>query len=176
MSVWSVAGGPSRPTLRRLPIPAAEPRPALRLVREPEPGDLPGQESLSLVVPPPGRVAPPDPAANARDQLPDPRSWAAQFVQVALEVAAGFRPQGQVVRWTSPEVFETLCLRHRLAAARGEARRRPVIRVRAMQLGTPRPGVVEAAAVVDDGRRARAVALRLEGTEGRWRVTAWETG
>ena len=73
-------------------------------------------------------------------------------------------------------MFETLCRRHRLAAARGEARRRPVIRVRAMQLGTPRPGVVEAAAVVDDGRRARAVALRLEGTEGRWRVTAWETG
>lgn len=176
-SVEPVQIAACHPALRRLPIPAAEPRPALRLVRDPQPGALPGQESLALTVRGPGRPAHPGPARHARDPLPDPRSWAAQFVQIALEVAAGFRPLGQVVRWTSPEVFEALDRRHRLAAAASrDARRRPVIRVRAVQLFSPRSGVVEAGAVVDDGRRTRAVALRLESEAGRWRVTAWETG
>jgi hypothetical protein len=31
-------------------------------------------------------------------------------------------------------------------------------------------------AVVDDGLRVRAVALRLEGLDGRWRVTALQIG
>jgi hypothetical protein len=35
----------------------------------------------------------------------------------------------------------------------------------------PADGVVEATAVVVGGPRARAVALRLEGWDGRWRCT-----
>jgi hypothetical protein len=38
------------------------------------------------------------------------------------------------------------------------------------------PGAVEAAAVVDDGRRVRAVAVRLEPHRGAWRATALEIG
>jgi hypothetical protein len=32
--------------------------------------------------------------------------------------------------------------------------------------------VAEATVVISDGPRVRAVALRMEGTDGRWRVTA----
>jgi hypothetical protein len=36
--------------------------------------------------------------------------------------------------------------------------------------------LVEATAVVDDGRRVRAIALRLETHRGAWRATALEVG
>jgi hypothetical protein len=32
-------------------------------------------------------------------------------------------------------------------------------------------GVAEVSVVIDDGRRARALAMRLEGSDGRWRCT-----
>jgi hypothetical protein len=40
----------------------------------------------------------------------------------------------------------------------------------------PADGVAEAAAVVHGPQRTRAVALRLEGMDGRWRVTAFQAG
>ena len=56
-------------------------------------------------------------------------------------------------------------------------------------MSTPRPPVIrrtracrvdshvlEASMVADDGVRVRAVALRLEGHRGAWRVTALEIG
>lgn len=171
---------PAAGTVRCRPIPTAEPRPALRLVRDPDP-IVPGQQELHLsgraaasVTPrPDGQAGTTRPTPPPRPGLPEPRAWTAQFVQVALEVAAGFRPPGQVVRWTSTEVFELLGRRHRLARPTGA--RRP-LRVRAVLADSPRAGVVESTAVVDDGRRARAVAVRLEVRGGRWRVTALETG
>jgi Family of unknown function (DUF6459) len=41
---------------------------------------------------------------------------------------------------------------------------------------SPRDGVAEATVVVNDGARIRAVAVRLEGWDGRWRVTALQLG
>jgi hypothetical protein len=35
----------------------------------------------------------------------------------------------------------------------------------------PSVGIAEVSVVVDDGRRARALAMRLEGADGRWRCT-----
>ena len=48
--------------------------------------------------------------------------------------------------------------------------------VRSVRIGEPRDGVVEACALVSDGGRLRAVAVRMEGLDGRWRVTALEIG
>jgi len=48
--------------------------------------------------------------------------------------------------------------------------------VRSVHTTEPVPGVVEASAVVVDRGRVRAVALRLEGLDGRWRATALEMG
>jgi hypothetical protein len=156
--------------LRLLPVPATEPRPALRLTRPREPAALPGQAALAL------EWSQPPPAA-APAGLPDPRRWVARFVQAAVEVAAGYRPPGQVLRWVDEEVHETLSRRHRLAthSSRGP---RPTarVRVRTIRVSSPRDAVVEASAVVADRGRIRAVAVRLEGRQGRWRVTALELG
>jgi len=167
---------PALPTLRRLPVPTAEPRPALSVVRDEPAAGVPGQGMLTF-----------EPSADPVEQfvarrptqsceLPDPRRWVAQFVQVAAEVAAGFRPAGQLVRWTSEEVFRTLQRRNRLAG-RPEVRSRArsgQVQVRAVRVCAPRDGVIEASAVVCGRDRVRAVALRLEGLDGRWRVTALE--
>ena len=47
---------------------------------------------------------------------------------------------------------------------------RPVIR--SLHLSEPGDGVVEACSLVHDGTRGRAIALRLEGIDGRWVCTA----
>jgi hypothetical protein len=109
--------------------------------------------------------------------LPEPGRWAAQFVQAAVEVTTGLRPSSQLIRWTSDEVQTMLTRRAglaRAAAARGRRPRRSV--VRSTRVCIPRDGVAEASAVVTDGSRFRAVALRLEGLDGRWRVTALQIG
>ena len=40
--------------------------------------------------------------------LPDPRTWAALLAQAVVEVLAGRRPVGQVVRWVDPEIVDRL--------------------------------------------------------------------
>jgi hypothetical protein len=120
--------------------------------------------------------------------LPDPAGWAGQFVQAAVEVAAGLRQPSQLTRWTTGAVRDALARRGALnrrgpstagpgaarPAAVGAAPRRAV--VRSVRASSPAPGVAEASAVVADGTRLRAVALRLEAFEGRWRVTALQIG
>jgi hypothetical protein len=48
--------------------------------------------------------------------------------------------------------------------------------VRKVLCCTVRPGVCEASAVVQDHDRTRAVAVRAERLEGRWRATVFELG
>ena len=48
--------------------------------------------------------------------------------------------------------------------------------VRSVHVSEPADGVAEACAVVDTGPRRRAVALRLEGMDGRWQCTALQLG
>ncbi len=115
------------------------------------------------------------PVPTPRDGLPEPAPWAARLVQGIAEVLALDRPLTQLIRWASPEVYEQL--RHRVDSRRRQrdARvpvqgRRPT--VRSVHVTEPADGVAEVCALVDDGRRARAYALRLEGADGRWRATA----
>ena len=53
--------------------------------------------------------------------------------------------------------------------------RRPAI-VRRVRVCEPADGVAEAAVVVSDGPRVRAVAVRLVGQDGKWRVSALQVG
>ena len=114
------------------------------------------------------------PQPTSRDELPEPRSWAARLVQALVEVLAGDRPVGQLVRWTSAAVFDDVSAlalpggRGRTVSARGV--------VRSVHVSEPVDGVAEVAAVVRRGRRTTAVALRLEGLDGRWQCTAVELG
>ena len=59
------------------------------------------------------------------------------------------------------------------AAVRGAAARGVV---RSIHVSEPVDGVAEVAALVRRGARSTAVALRLEGLDGRWQCTALELG
>jgi hypothetical protein len=102
----------------------------------------------------------------------------ARLAPAILEVAAGERPPGQLTRWVTRDIRETLARRGAAALRHpaGKARAPQCRRVRSVRVTSPAPGVVEASAVVIGGERARAVALRLEVVRGRWLATAVEIG
>ena len=135
--------------------------------------------SLRLVTREPALDLDTDPAvavvATSRTELPDPGPWTAQLVQAVLEVLAHERPRHQLVRWLTPEVYADLGVHLAASPARPPAGRSPGGRARrtvsSIHVSEPADGVVEASAVVIGGRRARAVAVRLEGWDGRWRCT-----
>jgi hypothetical protein len=110
-----------------------------------------------------------------RDDLPDPRPWAGHIAQALVEVMAGARPAPQVLRWTTPEVYAAVARRAALSARRGAGPMRRTV-VRGVRVCEPADGVAEASAVGVDGGRVRALAFRLVGLDGRWRVEALQVG
>ncbi|WP_426562251.1 Rv3235 family protein [Angustibacter sp. McL0619] len=170
--------------LRPMPVPDAAPPievgdVQVRLVRHRRggaPGPLAVQGTLRLVLAD-GEDDPDDdfgPVATPRRDLPDPDAWSRGLVQVLVEVVAGQRPCTQLLRWTSTGVYEQV-RRERMPppAPGGAPRRRP--QVRSVRVCEPADGVAEVCAVVNGQQRTHAVALRLEGHDGRWRITALET-
>ena len=82
----------------------------------------------------------------------------------------------QLGRWLSESVYRHL-LRRSIIAARGRAVRgqtpaRPVATVAATRITFPAGNVVEATVLLHGVSRTRAVAIRLEGMDQRWRATA----
>ncbi|MBT0774127.1 hypothetical protein KIH74_34600, partial [Kineosporia sp. J2-2] len=108
--------------------------------------------------------------------LPEARPWAAAFIQAAMEVAQGLRPPTQLIRWTTPEVHGKLVRRGELTirARRNGGNPGSKPRLRTLVLCSPKTGVHEVSAVVAEPPRVRAVAFRMEGLHGRWRVTELE--
>ncbi|MDT4937825.1 MAG: hypothetical protein QOG80_1496 [Pseudonocardiales bacterium] len=118
------------------------------------------------------------PQRTSRAMLPEPRPWAGRLVQAVVEVTAGVRPLTQLVRWTTSEVYESMQLRasHAHASVRvGELDRWAEV-VRSVHVSEPVDGVAEVCAIVQQGPRCRAIALRLEGIDGRWQCTALHIG
>jgi hypothetical protein len=149
-------------------VPAFPERPVLRLVSSdgrPRPGVDDGLFDAQ-------------PTSSA--DLPDPRFWGGRLAQAVLEVDYGVRPVTQLRRWASDEVYAQLrwrSNRNRIALAREQARRQPPrVVVRSLRVCEPADGVAEVCAVVHDGERHRALALRLEGSDGRWRCTVLQHG
>lgn len=108
--------------------------------------------------------------------LPDPGPLLENLARCVVEVLAGARELEQISRWVSDDVYRHLLKRVVLSArarqARGESPTRPNFRIGATHRCEPRDGVVEAAIIVHGRARSRAVALRLEGLDNRWRATA----
>jgi hypothetical protein len=117
-----------------------------------------------------------------RDDLPEPREWAGHVAQALVEVMAGSRPAPQLLRWTVPEVYAVVARRAAVSARRAASQGRlgaPATSravVRSVRVCEPADGVAEASAVVVDGGRVRALAFRLVGLDGRWRVEALQIG
>lgn len=119
------------------------------------------------------------PQSTARADLPDPEQWSGQIAQAIVEVMSGLRPAPQVVRWTTPPVYAVIARRGALAARRRASRSGVLTQravVRSVHVCEPADGVAECSVVVSEGQRVRAMALRLTGQDGRWRVEALQIG
>ena len=122
------------------------------------------------------------PQKTASTMLPAPTPWAGRLVQAVIEVVSGVRPVSQLVRWTTAPVYEALCARVARPVGYAGAGSRNVVNtrlaevVRSVRVSEPRDGVAEVCAIVQQGPRCRAIALRLEGIDGRWQCTALQIG
>lgn len=120
------------------------------------------------------------PQRTLSNALPEPGVWAGRITLALLEVMTGVRPAPQVLRWTTPEVYAVVARRSALVARRvaeGRApRARPRFHIARVRVCEPADGVAEAAVVVRDGPRVRAVAVRLVGQDGKWQVSALQVG
>jgi len=197
-----VTSDPPHPSpLRRLPLPCSEPpfddelgpAPAGGPPRRPSGPGFQGTLALAFVLPsglPAVPEPPPDlhlieedghssgefgPRPTRRAALPSPRTWAARVVQAIVEVLSGVRPATQLVRWTTEEVYEQISARV-LPGRGGDVEGPPRGVVRSLHVSEPADGVAEVCALVRRGARSTAVALRMEGMDGRWQCTAIELG
>ena len=108
--------------------------------------------------------------------LPDPGPLLQNLTRCVIEILAGARELEQISRWLSDDVYRHLLKRvvlsTRARQAKGQAVVRPAFSIGSTTVCEPRDGVVEAVIVVRGRARARAVAIRLEGLDRRWRATA----
>ena len=108
--------------------------------------------------------------------LPDPRPLLENLTRCVIEVLAGARDLEQLARWVSDDVYRHLLKRvvlsTRARRARAQKASRPTFSIGSTSVFEPRDGVVEAVVIVRGRARTRAVAIRLEGLDSRWRATA----
>jgi len=117
-----------------------------------------------------------DRQATPRSELPDPSVLIENLATGVIEVLGGVRDLEQLGRWLSEGVYRHL-LRRSVIAARGRAVRgqtafRPAATIAAKRITFPASNVVEATVLLHGAARTRAVAIRLEGMDSRWRATA----
>lgn len=116
------------------------------------------------------------PQPTPRAELPDPQPLLRSLTQGVLEVLAGIREVDQLARWFNEDAYRKLVIRANLSArarsARGVAPTRPTFEIRSIRVSEPVDGIVEAVIVVAGPGRTRAVAVRLEGLDRRWRATS----
>lgn len=116
------------------------------------------------------------PQRTSSDALPSPEPFLINLTRGVLEVFAGVRDVDQLARWLTEDAYRKLVTRANLAtrarSARGVPATRPVHQIMSVHQSCPADGVVEAVVIVRGPARTRAVALRLEGMDRRWRATS----
>lgn len=108
--------------------------------------------------------------------LPDPKPLLENLTRCVIEILAGVRELDQIARWVTDDVYRHLTKRvvisARARAAKGQTVTRLQISLGTVTITEPRDGVIEAVVIVHNRVRTRAVAIRLEGWDSRWRATA----
>lgn len=108
--------------------------------------------------------------------LPNPEPLLENLTRCVIEILAGARELEQIARWVTDDVYRHLLKRvvlsSRARQAKGQNGARPNFSIGSLSIYEPRDGVVEAVVIVRGRARTRAVALRLEGLDSRWRATA----
>ncbi len=113
---------------------------------------------------------------GARAEL---EAFAHRFAHAVVEVVGGDRGPNQLLRWTTERVYADLQHRCALLARTtpGDRRvRRLRSQVRSVHVFCPSPEAAEISVHVRHGERSRAIAARVELTEGRWCCTVLEFG
>ena len=114
--------------------------------------------------------------ATPTELLPPPEPLLENLTRCVMEVLRGARDIDQLGRWISEDVYKHLLKRQLISArarqVKGVPATRPVLVIGRITTSSPRDGVIEAVVMVYEKPRARAVAIRLEGVDRRWRATS----
>lgn len=105
---------------------------------------------------------------TATAELPPATRSGPVLARALVEVVSGQRPLAQLRVHCAPEVFADLQSRPILRGALGH-----LLNVRVCESAD---GVAEVSVAFRRGERVRAMAFRIQGVDGRWRVTALQTG
>jgi hypothetical protein len=126
-----------------------------------------GANALKFVAPRIGDNNPEsfDPQATPRADLPSAQQWSMRLVHALVEVVNGSRPASQLTRWITPEVMTQL--QGHIARSK-----MPRLGVRSIHVHETDDGVAEISSVFGTPNRSFALAMRLEGLDGRWRATS----
>ncbi len=154
---------------RLLPAPPLEPATVDEVSTRPSPLD-------AALVPAPDQPLPLEALVGASGVC---QTAARRFLMLVIEVCQGFRPSGQLVRVCRPaeaiQITEEIA---RLARRVGENRPRSsgrgeVVKPRRLRVCEPRPGIGEAAVVLNAYGTVIAFAFRIERqADGAWLATA----
>lgn len=113
---------------------------------------------------------------SGRETLPDPEPLLVNLTRSVLEILAGERDLEQIARWVTDDVYASLATRVTIAARARAVKKTPIQRqnhhIARVIVSEPRDGAVEAVVIVHSRARSRAVAIRLEGLDRRWRASA----
>ena len=114
------------------------------------------------------------------EELPDPEAFSLNVTHRALEVLGGARDLRQISRWVTDEVYLSLTNRvnerlRKISLLPTDARVRvaPTFTLNNLKLTAPRESVLEGSLMVKFPSRVRAVALRIEGFDNRWRASSF---
>lgn len=110
------------------------------------------------------------------EELDRPEQLLRMLAPAVVEVIAGVRNISQLAAHLSEDVYNRLRDRSVIVAQdrakRGEVAMAPKLRVANIHNQEPRDGVVESVVLVQSPTRTRAVTIRLEGINHRWRATS----
>lgn len=111
------------------------------------------------------------------DALPPAKEFIESFVPRVLETIHGLREARSFAQHMNQSVYTAIQARAASAKLRSQVAKapapRPVFALGNIVISEPRDGVCEAAAVVHGPTRVRAVALRLEGLDNKWKATSF---
>lgn len=106
---------------------------------------------------------------TATAQLPPVQRAASVLARAVIEVISGHRPVAQLRVHCTPAIYAEFGNRPALAA-------RSLPHLLSVRVCEPADGVAEVSAVYRRADRVRALAFRLQGLDGRWRMTALQLG
>lgn len=103
--------------------------------------------------------------------LPRPDAYVAQAAVILSDVLVGRRPVIQLSRWATPALQQAIARRVARESERTDRGWGQAVTHRSVHLQVVGDRVIYATAVFRVGRRARAIAFRMQAGQRRWLVT-----